>query len=475
MSDVSAPLTFDADALKRAGVPVGIKFEKLALIGQAGDTKKATFTVTFEELARIFTFDRLLTRHDYDIDDPNTPGNRDIIDNHVKRILSGLRLMENPHLGTVTVALPAEHAKIKNIQKISKYAALGVLTVHTDAPNPVVLDGQHRIETSHRLWNMIQDSTDEDDIAIRERLEKTSVEVTLMLASDADALSTIFVRMGSTRPISASLIAVMDKSNFQNRFGQYVMRHSDLFSDRTTYLSATAQKRISERRGRTFDGLYPAAAVRSAAASLAGVGVRDRTPDQREGLIKQFIEAKATKERISEATALSQLGDEVAALLNYAYTVIPGWREMSRKKITAAEFKKEFVHSSAAGLHVIANVICAARAAKVNAHLAIDALAELPWRSDALRAGKSETGEEIQVHEFFEGALVSTSFDVKSGEWRTGTAGATRSTYETAIDKVLRHISLTTPSLKPIASEATYKAIGLIGRQSGPGRPRKAA
>ena len=60
-----------------------------------------------------------------------------------------------------------------------------------------------------RLWPQVRMATDGDEKLIRDHLESTSIEVTLLLEDEKDVLSTIFVQMGSTKPISPSLIAVM--------------------------------------------------------------------------------------------------------------------------------------------------------------------------------------------------------------------------------------------------------------------------
>ena len=85
------------------------------------------------------------------------------------------------------------------------------------------------------------------------------VEMTILLEDNASTLSSISVRMGSTKPISADLIAVMDQDKIQNRLGKYVTKHSKLFEDRTAYMSAAASKRLADKKGRSFEAFYPAA------------------------------------------------------------------------------------------------------------------------------------------------------------------------------------------------------------------------
>ncbi|MFD6292822.1 hypothetical protein [Streptomyces sp. NPDC060205] len=97
-----------------------------------------------------------------------------------------------------------------------------------------------------------------------------------------------------------------------------------------------------KRRDPNFTGLYKAAGVRSAASAIAGVGVRDRSPKAREA--------------------------HLAAV----------------NTLTVPEFRKRGLHSAAVGLHVIANVIAAARIAGLDPRKVVDVFAGLPWQRDAL-------------------------------------------------------------------------------------------
>jgi hypothetical protein len=242
-----------------------------------------------------------------------------------------------------------------------------------------------------------------------------------------------------------------------------------------SYLSTRASRALAAKKGAEFDDFYPAAAVRSAVASMAGVGVRDRTPEQREGLLEQVIVGKATADRVTDEAAIALVGQEIIATLDYAYKRLPGWREIATGKLTVPDFKRQYIHSSAAGLHVIANVIAAGRAQGVSSRVVVDGLAAIPWRKDALRDGRDDRGDAIKVHEFFEGTLVATKYDAKLGDWRAGAGGATRSNYEPAIRKVLRHLANQDATLKPLGERSAEVAIGLISGKAGPGRPRKVA
>ncbi|MEU6810348.1 hypothetical protein ABZ920_15410 [Streptomyces sp. NPDC046831] len=109
-------------------------------------------------------------------------------------------------------------------------------------------------------------------------------------------------------------------------------------------------------------------------------------------------------------------------ILDYAFQAIPGWREINDGTLTVAEFRENYLHSAAAGLHVIANTIAAARMAGVPPRAAVDALTEIPWRRDAL---KTVGEDEMMAHEFFEGTLAKTTWDLRGLRWRAGASGAT--------------------------------------------------
>ncbi|WP_217140264.1 hypothetical protein [Streptomyces sp. AC627_RSS907] len=175
---------------------------------------------------------------------------------------------------------------------------------------------------------------------------------------------------------------------------------------------------------------------------------------------------------------LTTIGEEVVELLDYAFERIPGWREISVDTLTVSDFRARYLHSAAAGLHVIANTIAAARMAGISPHKTVDALAELPWQRDALQtteANEEKGTPEFSSHVFFEGTLAKTVWDERGLRWRASASGATRAGYEAAISRVLRHIATEHPGLKEIASDATFTQLGLMARKRGPGRPKKTA
>nr|WP_329169218.1 hypothetical protein [Streptomyces sp. NBC_01267] len=176
----------------------------------------------------------------------------------------------------------------------------------------------------------------------------------------------------------------MDKSSTPNRLGQHVIRRATLFEGRATYLASAAHKELAKETGDAFEALYPAAAARSAASAVAGVGVRDRSSEIRDTHLDAIVQAR-TAVGSSGDEALALIGDEVVEILDLAHERMPGWREIAEGTISVTEFRQQYLHSAAAGLHVIANCIAAARIAKVPVPEVLDALVEIPWRRDAFQ------------------------------------------------------------------------------------------
>ncbi|MGA5627852.1 DNA sulfur modification protein DndB [Streptomyces cellulosae] len=449
-----------------------IRFERIAFMSQAGKVRKLTWSEPMPALAELWNFESLLKRNDYDLDDASRPGQRDVYESHIKKIAEGIRTSDRPYLGTLVIGMDPdpEFVDIEEIQELATGVTLVKIAVYEGAPVTWSVDGQHRGISLGRVWEMVRDATEGDALVVREHIEQSAVEMTLLLEGDPDILSTLFIKMASTKPISPSLIAVMDKGSAQNRLGQYVIKNAALCQGRVTYLAKAAHKKRAAENGSRFEGLYPAAAVRSAAAAIAGVGVRDRTPDAREDHLNAVIKQRTTGNGTSGDEALDEIGAEIVEVLDYAFQTIPGWREINDGTLTVAEFRENYLHSAAAGLHVIANTIAAARMAGVPPRKAVDALTEIPWRRDALKTvGEDET----MAHEFFEGTLAKTTWDLRGLRWRAGASGATRSNYEAAISNVLKYIAEKYPELKAMATDETFTELGLIARKRGPGRPKK--
>jgi len=478
-SSAKLPGNVDIDNL-RGGVAERrpTELEKIGLLTRAGVMEKITFTATIREIGERFNFQRLLARHNFDIDS-SQPGNRDITDSHWQEIRDFLLEDERPFLGTIVVAMRLDPAfvTVEKIGSAGECVDLAKLTVYGGAEKPIVEDGQHRNMGAIAAWNTVRDLDPEtatvEQLELRRRLAESSVTIEMLFEDKRDILSTIFVKLGKTKAISPALVAVMDRSAIQNRLGAEVMDKSDLFRHRTTYLGAKASKEIADIRGRDYEPLYSADAVRNAAANLAGVGVRDRTPKQREDLLEAIVRERMQTGQLSEPAVIDVLGTEIAATIDYAFRTLPGWREVNKGILKVADFKNLYVHGTAAGLYTIATVLSAAKASGVSTQLAIDAMAKvIPWQRNTLRKGQDANGLPIMVHDFFEGTLVQTA-QAKNGEWKAGTAGARRDMYQSAAEKVLRAIAKSDPALQPIGELSTFVKVGLAS--AGRGRPKKSA
>jgi hypothetical protein len=455
-----------------------VEIEKTGIRTWAGKMEKLVFTSTFKEVGEKFNWQKLLKRTDYDTESTQT-GNRDIDENHWKAIQEFIETDDRPYLGMAVVAMPPDEKELEVHMELDEFADLATVRIRSGAPRPTILDWQHRNKAACAAWQAIRsidlDTASEQQVELYNKLLKSSVAVEMLFEDDKDILSTLFVNLGRSKPISKDLIAVMDRSQIQNLLGADVAEKSGLFRHRTTYLGVKAARQLAERHGRDYENLYSAGNVVDAAAIVAGVGVRDRSPKQREDLLGKIVQEKRNARGLSKTDAIDAVGTEVAALFDYAYANLPGWKEIRDGKLTVAKFKDTYVHGTAAGLKVISIVLAAAKAGGVSPQRVIDVMAkEIPWRRDALRDGEDEDGNFAEVHELFQGTLVKTIYDEKTRKWKAVTAGARRDLYQLAAEKVLKQVAAKDPSLKPIIGLSTSQAIGLAP-SAGRGRPKKAS
>ncbi|MFB7375853.1 DNA sulfur modification protein DndB [Kitasatospora purpeofusca] len=471
-----APDTLPDTEELRAALPdekPPIRLQRIGFRSKAGVMEKLTWSEPMTSLAEEWNFDNLLNREDYDLDNNTQPGQRGLYLDQVAKIADGIRRgAPRPFLGTLVVGTDPDpkFLEVETIKEIASGVELVKIIVRHGAPTIWCVDGQHRVKALDDVWKLVKHAEEGDALTVREHLEASATEMTLLLEADPDTLSTLFVKMASTKPIDDSLMAVMDKENATNRLGQYVIRNARLCRGRIAYLPDRRHK----ERDAAFTRLYKAAAVRSAASAIAGVGVRDRTPKARQAHLQEAIRKRTVDSAITADEALAEIGQEVVQLVDLASERLPGWRELTKGTLTVPEFRKAYLHSAAAGLHVIANTIAAARVADVDILKVLDGLAAIPWRRDAFRflpADKETNTDERAVHAFFEGTLATTTWVDGTG-WRAGAPGATRANYEPAIAKVLKHLATEYPDLAAIGSPEAFAGIGLIARR-GVGRPRK--
>lgn len=414
--------------------------------------------------------DEVITRRDYEIEGIE-PGNRAISEPHAKKIMAGLRRHAKKFVtGAFTLAVHPDGVKIDRMVPLDESGSTFIVRFSIKSGHQVfIVDAQHRDQAVRELWKETVEAVRDGSLAAEEvarLMGQTSIPVLILLEGEKDEISRLFVTMGNSRPIPASLIAVMDREQFANRVGLEVAQRARLLGGtaRLAYQTATA----------TGDKLYPAAAIRGAAANMF-IGFRDRTPDMREMNLRRLFEADG-KDPESDET-VREAADEIVSLLDYAYERIPGWRELYAATIEPKEFRPFYVHGTASGLYVIAGVICAARLSPgVDPEHVIDLMAtEIEWEREAR---VQDNGGPMVRHPDFEGSLVVNepvlNDDGNIVGWKTRTAGGARTSYEKATRRVIDRLIQIDPDLSEMRSDTVQVEMGLkaAGRR---GRPRKQA
>lgn len=355
--------------------------------------------------------------------------------------------------GTLTLAITPDGVRLKRVADISDYSWLVQMSV-LSGHSIFILDGQHRSQALRDLWKEVIDAVGRGEMEAEEvaqLLGRSSVPVMLILEADKNEISRMFVTMASTKAISPSLIAVMDREQFANRVGLEVAQQSELLAgaERLAYQTSTA----------TGETIYAAAAIRAATANLF-IGFRDRTPEMREENLREVFEDQG-KDTEDQAT-VEEAAAEVVDLIDYAYERIPGWRELRAGSIEPKEFRSNYVHGTSSGLYVIAGAICAARLTSgVDPKHVIDLMGdEVSWE----RETRVSDGDQF-VHPDFEGSLVVTEPQLDEHNsvvgWRTRTAGGARTNYEKATRQVIDKLINIDSTLVEMRSDPVQVAMGL--------------
>jgi DNA-sulfur modification-associated len=437
------------------------RYDGVGFAFSMGELQAIQIVVPIQDVVAM-AVDQVVKRDNYELEGED-PGNRLVNKPHVRKIKDGLRKHANKLLlGTFIFATsPASIVSKKVLSDTSGSGApISILKFGIRSGHSLfILDAQHRNQALQELWEETIQAAAHGDLTAQEiagLLRQSSVPILIVLEDDRDEISRMFVTLASTRPISPSLIAVMDRESFANRLGLAVAKNWSLLkhADRLAYQTNTA----------SGDTLYSAAQVRGAAASVF-IGFRDRSPEIREEALSRIVADSGH----SEEVALSDLIAEAVELLDYAYERIPGWKDLSIGAIEPAEFRAEYVHGSAAGLYVIAGVICAARMASgVDPKEVIDALAaDFEWRKHQVVDGK---------HPSFDGTLVVVEpvldEDEKVTGHKTKTGGGNRTAYEKAARSVLNRLA-ERPAFSELTSPDVLGELGLAPRPGEKrGRPR---
>ncbi|WP_432548408.1 DNA sulfur modification protein DndB [Kineococcus sp. SYSU DK004] len=437
------------------------RYEGVGFAFSMGQLQAIQIVVPIQDVVAM-AVDQVVKRDDYELDGED-PGNRLVNKPHVRKIKDGLHKHADKLLmGTFIFATSPDAIVTKKVLGDSggsgadiKLVTFGIRSGHS----LFILDAQHRNEALGELWNETLKAVKQGDLEAEQvaaYLKKSSVPILIVLENNRDEISRMFVTLASTKPISPSLIAVMDRESLANRLGLAVAKEWALLgnADRLAFQTSTASGEM----------LYSAAQIRGATASIF-VGFRDRSPDIREAALMKVVHELGQ----SEEQALVSLVAEAVDLLDYAYERIPGWKDMASGAITPAEFRAQYVHGSAAGLYVIAGIICAARLSSgVDPKAVIDALAtDFEWRKDKVVDGQ---------HPSFNDTLVVVEPQLDEGQvvgYKTRTGGGNRTTYEKATRRALGHLSAHHDEFAELTSPVVLGELGLAARPGEKrGRPR---
>lgn len=415
------------------------------------------------------THDEIITRQDYELEGIE-PGQRAMSEDHVKRIKRGLR-RHAAKLVTGCFVLAIDPGGVHFDEKrvpLDGAAHLNFTKAHLRPGfRTWIVDAQHREKAVRELWQETIAAAAAGQLGAEELaslLRVSSVPVLFLLEGDRDEISRIFVTMASTRPISPSLIAVMDREQFSNRLGLEVARRAKLLG---------ADRLAFQTSGATGDKLYTAAAIRSAAANVY-IGFRDRTPDMREDNLRALFEREGL-DPDDDATVVEG-ADIVVALFDHAYERMDGWRQLRDGMLTPKEFRANYLHGTPAGLYTLAGVLCAARLAPaVDPNHVIDLLADnISWR----RGQRIETEDGALRHPDFEATLVRTTRVLDDAGntigWKSATTGGARTAYEAATRQLIERLIELDPDLNEMNSDPVLMEMGLKARRAR-GRPRKSA
>lgn len=419
--------------------------------------------------------DHVVERQDYELEGEE-PGNRIISKVHVKKIKEGLRKhAKKLLLGTFILAVHPKSVVLDELSRTSGDGAAEIAIVRygiRSGRRLFILDAQHRNSALQELWEETIEAVRRRDLTAEEvarLMQRSSVPILIVLEGDRDEISRMFVTLASTKAISPSLIAVMDRESLPNRFGLAVAKKSKLLgqTERLAYQTSTA----------TGDALYAAAAVRSAAASVF-IGFRDRSPEMREENLAKALAKVMEENGLDEDQAFDAMVDEVVQFFDYAYERIPGWKELSEGTIDPKQFRGEYVHGSAAGFYVIGGVLAAARNAPgVDPEYVIDALASaVEWKKEKL-----VTKDGVYEHPSFPDTLVVAEAEIdEHGDisgWKVRTGGGNRTAYEKAARQALDAVVAADSTLSEIVSPEILGDLGLGPRvdEARRGRPPKRA
>ena len=302
-------------------------------------------------------------------------GNRVRSKEHVAAIVEYLKDEENPILNSIVVYARGSDVTFEQAAGLTDVGHLRVKIGTTFD----VGDGQHRCAALAQVIVDLED-TDEDDPR-RKRLQSMSVPLLVVVDDDQARRAQDFVDLQrNAKPPSGSLGSSMDRRHAINRFTLKIAKASDLTNDgqRIEFLKDT----VSKLSGK----LYTFQAFRQFVTVLI-IGSSQRT---RAGLEKAADEAVSNGQYAAEY-------NRVLDILNTAAHTMPGWSEIMDGSLIVAEFRADYLHSTAAGLYTLGLALYQVHNNGGDIDEAIAKAARIDWRREpADREGKS----------FFDGTLI---------------------------------------------------------------------
>jgi hypothetical protein len=416
----------------------------------------------------------VLRRDDYQLN-VQKPANRYVVASHVNAIMRGIAEHADKFLlGTIVLSIAPEHVEFRPVRPLSTFPPAALVEVrvkHGPDYAAHIMDGQHRIEALRKLVRELDkrietDPHDMDAVRIRDLLRQTSVPVVFVREGDPNEVHRMFVTMARTKPIPASLIAVMDQSSNAHKIAIETAKRVTMLAGPAPTSEPAGALEYVKSGVKGPDKLYPAAAWRTACSIILG-GFRDRTPDQREQSVNLVVKARFKGDREAAIARLTEIW-------NYAYETMPGWKQIFEGTLARDKFRHDWVHGNAAGLYTFAGAIAAAEATGTPYKTVIDTMAAMKWGRDdkKKRNGRDE-------HPLFPELVRYLPVIDQDGTvtWVQRPTGGARSAYEQATQTLLAAIAKANPTLDTLAKRETLVAIGLV-RDRGPnakkrGRPKK--
>lgn len=438
------------------------RYTALGVAAKLGEMDAALVWIPVDALADLDAR-RVVARADYNLNAKDRPGNRYVTRTHVAKIQRGIiegvrKLM----VGTAILAIDPEYVVFRPLRTLTlnpPQTLVEVRILHGGAA--WIVDFQHRDEALKgavkELEGRIAQGEDGDVVARRELIRQSSVPVLVLQEADPKEITRMFVNMAQTKPIPPSLIAVMDQAQVSHEIAVEVAKKVDMLRGDPPDLEPAGAMEYLKNAAQGEKKLYPAAAWRTACSIILG-GFRDRTPEQRESSVKKALNEQFNGKSDAAINRLVEIWD-------YAYGVMPGWRDIKAGKVSREKFRQQYIHGSSGGLYVFAGAVGAALGAGLKYQDVIGALAALPWERNAtVKPRDPAKPKEKPQHPLF-GELIRYAPVVnKDGEiqdWTLRSGGGNRSAYEQATRTLLQELAQR-KQFEVLSKLQTLQFLGLV-------------